>query len=460
MNRLVLVQPDTTEVADILRRAEPRESGAFLLLHEGRGATGRRLLATDPIFPPEDAWESQERHQLRPSSRWISAAVSKAVTEHAGLLFIHSHPAPDHPVGFSPTDRSAIGSLARTIGPILEGPFGAAVVHPEGWAAVVAEDDQLVPVERITSIGRALRVLGPVEHASYSTEADPPGIDDRQRDALGTVHDLLRQLAVAVVGVGGLGSPIAEQLVRMGTGSVALADHDVLDTSSNVRRVIGSTMSDLRATVAPPKVDVVGRHLDQLGLGSPVRRVRGDVRSEPVFRQILDADVVICATDNHASRAMINELASGYLLPVIDVGVQAGAKKNAGLAALVAEICVLTPVTPCLWCRKRISADIIRAENLPAGQRDKLIREGYLAGGVGTPAPSVMALTALGAGLATCALLALLSPEGDVCPSGYWVDGLMGDGAETQPTEPVSTCRCRQRIGVGDSQPPPFLSQD
>jgi hypothetical protein len=83
---------------------------------------------------------------------------------------------------------------------------------------------------------------------------------------------------------------------------------------------------------------------------------------------------------------MINELASAYLLPVIDVGVQAGAKKNAGLAALAAEICVLTPVTPCLWCRRRISAGIIRAENLPAGQRDKLVREGYLAASVRRPA--------------------------------------------------------------------------
>src|SRR5262249_34683175 len=152
------------------------------------------------------------------------------------------------------------------------------------------------------------------------------------------------------------------------------------------------------------------------------------------------------ATDSHGSRAVINDLASGYLLPVIDVGVQAGGKKNADLAALVAEICVLTPATPCLWCRRRISADVIRAENLPAEQRDRLVQEGYLVGGVGNPAPSVMALTALGAGLATSALLALLSREGDVCPSGYWVDGLMGDSSETQPTEPLATCRCRGRI--------------
>jgi hypothetical protein len=152
-------------------------------------------------------------------------------------------------------------------------------------------------------------------------------------------------------------------------------------------------------------------------------------------------------------------LASTYLLPVIDAGVQAGAKRNAGLAALVAEICVLTLVTPCLWCRRRISADAIRAENLPQDQRDRLAREGYLVGGAGEPAPSVMALTALGAGLATCALLAMLSSEGAVCPSGYWVDGLMGDSGETHPAEPSATCRCRRHLGMGDSRPPPFLPE-
>jgi hypothetical protein len=87
------------------------------------------------------------------------------------------------------------------------------------------------------------------------------------------------------------------------------------------------------------------------------------------------------------------------------------------------------------------------------------VQEGYLVGGVGEPAPSVMALTALGAGLATCALLSLLSSEGDVCPSGYVVDGLMGDSWETQPTEPVPSCRCRGRIGAGDTQPPPLSNR-
>jgi hypothetical protein len=459
MNRLALLQVDVDELHDLLRAAEPHEGGAFLLLREGKGIAGRRLLAADPILPPDDAWERQSEGQLRPSARWISAAISKAINNNAGLLFIHSHPGPEHPMGFSARDRSAIASLASTIGPILDGPFAAAVMNRERWAACIVDDGELVPVPSIVSVGRALRILNPQQNNALGSRTVDSELDVRQRDALGTVHDLLQQLDIAVVGVGGLGSPIAEQLVRMGAGSVTIIDHDLLDTPSNVRRVVGSTAADLHATTPPPKVDVVGRHLDQLGLGRPVNRINGDVRHERTFRALLDADVVISATDTHGSRAVLNDLASTYLLPVIDVGVQAGGRKNGDLVALVAEICVLTPVSPCLWCRERISAEVIRAENLPPEQRDQLVREGYLVGGVGRPAPSVMALTALGAGLATCALLALLSSEGDVCPAGYWVDGLMGDAAETKPTEPLATCRCRSRIAAGDTQPPPFLPE-
>lgn len=459
MNRLAFIQMDVNELLDVLHDAEPWESGAFFLVREGRGVRGRRLLARDPIFPPGNAWEAQNKAQLRPSARWISAAISRAVTEHSGLLFVHSHPNPRHPVGFSPTDRRAILAVAETIGPILEGPFAAAVVHPEGWAAATVENRELTPVERIVSVGRTVRLLSPLEPVRRRLARDLPGVDDRQRDALGTVHDILQQFDVAVVGVGGIGSPVAEQLVRIGTGSVTIFDNDLLDTPSNVRRVVGSTPSDLRGTSAPRKVDIVGRHLDQLGLGVPVQRVFGDVRHEHVFRNLLDADVVLCCTDTHGSRGVLNDLASVYLLPVIDVGAQAGAKRSGDLAALVAEVSVLTPVTPCLWCRRRISADVIRAENLPSDQRERLVREGYLVGGVGEPAPSVMALTALGAGLATCALLALLSNDGDVYPSGYWIDGLMGDSSRTQPAHPVTACRCRSRIGLGDLEAPPFLPE-
>jgi molybdopterin-synthase adenylyltransferase len=200
----------------------------------------------------------------------------------------------------------------------------------------------------------------------------------------------------------------------------------------------------------------VSRLSEALGLGVEIKRIRGDVREEGVFRKLLDTDVVLAGTDTHASRAMINELASTYLLPVIDVGVRAGAKGDGRLAALAAEVRTVTPATPCLWCRDVISADVVRAENLPPKQREQLLEEGYLPEGVGEPAPSVVALTFLGASLATCALITLLSDEGEVAPAAILVDGLVGYGQEMQPTEPQAGCRCRGQIGLGDAAAPPF----
>ena len=444
MNRLALLQPDVDELSELLLAAN-REDGCFMLLRDARGVDGHRLMATDPMLPGPDDWEIQEGDRLRPSAQWVSAVVSRAVQARAGLLFIHTHPNPRHPIGFSRLDVDAISSLGETIGPILEGPFGAAVFGPHGWAAALADGGDLLEVHRVVGIGRTVRVLSPVPNAG---EALSP-LDDRQRDALGNVHDLLRQLHVALVGVGGLGSPIAEQLVRMGIGWLTIVDDDVLDTPSNLRRSFGATAADLNATTPPAKVDVIGRHLDVIGLDTVIARVKGDVRDDEVMRHLIDADLVVCATDTHGSRAAINDAVSSLFLPVIDVGVQGGAKRGGSLASLVAEVRILTPVTPCLWCRGVISADVVRSENLPQDQRERLAAEGYLVGGTSQPAPSVVALTVLGAGLATCALLALLSGEASVVPSAYLVDGFMGDAFEAPLADPLPTCRCRQRLGLG-----------
>lgn len=450
MIRLVVLEQTVRELNWLLRESAPSEQGAFCLLREGRGASDIRLLATNLLLPPPDAWERQGTGILRPRAQWISAAISCAVQNRSGLLFVHSHPDPRYPLGLSRIDLESFAALAEHLAPILDGPFAAAVVHPHGWAGVVWSDRKVIPVDRMFRIGRNLQFLSPIQP---TTESE---LDDRQKGALGVVHDRVRHLDVALVGCGGTGSPTAEQIVRMGVERLILIDGQRLDTPSNVRRVFGSRLSDIQSPEPPLKVDVVGQHLDNLQLGVPVLRVGGDVRTERVFRSLLDADAVIVATDNHGSRAIVNELASTYLMPVIDVGVRAGSKDKNLLSGLVAEIRVLTPTTPCLWCRKSIDAQVIRQENLPEEERRKLRNQGYVVGEVGAPEPSVVALTVLGSGLTTCALLALLSEEGEVAPSGYWADGFLGDSHETAPKEPVASCRCRTNVGLGDTSPPPF----
>ncbi len=451
MIRLIFAEPAFNQLSTHLAHSAPFEEGAFCLVREGSGHSCRRLLVDTVLLPPEGVWEIQHEGLLRPSAQWVSAAVSEAIRHRAGLLFVHSHPDSGYPCAFSPTDLFALDHLGRTLSPILDGPFAAVVVHPAGCVGVLYSQGELIEIDRIWSVGRTVRWLTPL------TAPAPTDLDERQRDALGVIHDQLREVDVALVGCGGLGSPMAEQLVRIGTRSALLNDFDRLDTPSNVRRVFGAAMSDLDAAIAPPKVDVVGGHVQQLGLNTRIRRIHADVRTEAAFRHLLDADVVISATDTHGSRAVLNDLASAYLLPVIDVGVRVGSRGDRILSGLVAEVRVLTATTPCLWCRKTLSAEAIRIENLPSVEREQLRREGYVAGADGPPAASVVALTVLGSALATCALIGLFAEDADVAPAGYWVDGLLGDACQTSGA-PVPDCWCRSRNGLGDAAAPPFIA--
>lgn len=453
MIRLVIPDAVRAQVAAHLRGSAPAEEGCFCLLRSGRGIEGLRLLVSDVLLPPDDAWDDQHPDMLTPSARWMSEVISSAQAARCGLLFLHSHPDPDHPAGFSRPDRIALEGLGPVMTDLLDGPFAAAIMHPEGWIGAVVEEHGLQPIDRVQSLGRTLLAIDPPEPSVR--RADP--LDARQADALGEAHHLLRSLHVGVVGAGGLGSPADEVLARLGVARLTIINPEPLDTPSNARRIFGSTAADLRAAVPPPKVDVVGRHLDTIDLGSTVVRFAADVRTEGPFRALLDCDVVLGTTDDHSSRAILCDLAYAYGVPVIDVGVRAGARANA-LNALAAEVRVLTPTTPCLWCREVISADVVREELLPPAQREKLRREGYLVGSAGQPEPSVVPLTVLGAGLATCALLALVSPDGQDAPSGYLVDGFFGDARPVGPTDPVDGCWCRTISWLGDDAPISWMS--
>ena len=72
-----------------------------------------------------------------------------------------------------------------------------------------------------------------------------------------------QELRVGVVGCGGTGSAVLEQLTRLGVGSLTFADDDVV-TPTNVTRIYGSTLDD----VDRPKVDVLRDHLARIGLGT------------------------------------------------------------------------------------------------------------------------------------------------------------------------------------------------
>ncbi len=84
--------------------------------------------------------------------------------------------------------------------------------------------------------------------------------DDRlQRSRLMLGDEALKKLkgsSVAVFGLGGVGGPCAEALVRAGVGKITIVDNDVVDITNINRQIIA-----MSSTVGRPKTEVMAERL-------------------------------------------------------------------------------------------------------------------------------------------------------------------------------------------------------
>ncbi|MEJ2652372.1 MAG: molybdopterin-synthase adenylyltransferase MoeB [Gammaproteobacteria bacterium] len=114
-------------------------------------------------------------------------------------------------------------------------------------------------------------------------------------------QEKLLQAKALIVGLGGLGSPVAMYLAAAGIGSLVLCDHDVVDLSNLQRQIVHRT-----ADVGRAKAESAAAALQ--ALNPEVRAIPLTVRleGERLLAAVRDADVVIDASDNFPVRYALN----------------------------------------------------------------------------------------------------------------------------------------------------------
>jgi molybdopterin-synthase adenylyltransferase len=126
----------------------------------------------------------------------------------------------------------------------------------------------------------------------------------------------LSQARVMLVGVGALGCTVADQLTRAGVGQLTLIDRDIVDVT-NLHRQTLFNESDVIGGVA--KVSAAARYLHSINTDVQIDAVAGDVDAVSIMR-LLHAhqpDVLIDATDNVATRYLLNDVAVRENLPLV-----------------------------------------------------------------------------------------------------------------------------------------------
>jgi len=117
---------------------------------------------------------------------------------------------------------------------------------------------------------------------------------------------------VLIIGLGGLGSPVAMYLAAAGVGHLVLCDDDVVDLSNLQRQIVHDTDS-----LGRPKVESAHQHLLQLNPDIAITTIDHRLAADELQQQASLADVIIDASDNFTTRYLLNEISVETRTPLV-----------------------------------------------------------------------------------------------------------------------------------------------
>lgn len=209
-------------------------------------------------------------------------------------------------------------------------------------------------------------------------------------------------MMISIVGVGGLGSIIAETLVRNGFNNINLIDNDIIEVT-NLNRVVGAYYKHINKDVK--KVDAIKEHLLKINPNSKINAFPCDVHDIEMEQILGLSDWIFLATDNHSSRYKTQDISLKYFVPLISAGVNITVSDNSIVDMSGEIITARIGDNLCLNCLGRINQTKV-AFDLSDNKdiKEKLVDRGYVEGR-NVKQPAVMTLNSIVSNIAVETLL-------------------------------------------------------
>lgn len=304
-----------------LIRGDGQEDLAFGLWNPSCGAERHTALIAEVLLPTDGDREVHGNVSFLP--QYLERACATAMKQQSGVVFLHSHPFPGWQ-GMSHDDVKAERKMAGAVLALTGYPLVGMTVGSDGtWSARTWLHESRREHRRQWCSN--VRISGVSLHVDFADELRPrPAFRDVFRRTVAMWgaenHARLARLRIGIVGLGSVGSLVAETLARMGCEDFVLIDFDVVEPH-NLDRLVTATESD----VGRAKVDVARDRIRSVRTAEAVnvRVVPNSVAEENGYQAALDCDVIFSCVDRPRARHILNHFAYAHLIPVIDGGIAA-----------------------------------------------------------------------------------------------------------------------------------------
>ncbi len=389
--KLKLLRKHFDQLQHILDSKFDEERACFLLCAIATTSKGKNLLARMVIPLDKNDLLEQSSNQLSIKPEVMLRTARLAKKYDLSICFIHTHPMQDGTVSFSIADDIGNQKSFEFFNRMIPDGINSALVWDRRISLVTGrvykDSEYWNELENVEVVGEHCTIQTICSTTAKNSNKDL-GQYDRQVLLLGKKGvDLLSDQSFAVIGAGGIGSIVSALLSHSGAGNIIQVDHDSI-SETNRPRVIYATPEDILKLSS--KVDIAKNYAKRTNPDCNVQPKKMKVQESGLLADLVGVDAIICATDDHSSRAFLNQICQQYYIPLLDLGVQFIAlPKDGSVVNEVGKINLVLPGTACLLCSNHIDPDRVRYEGLPMDQKEQYIKDGYIRG-VQEDQPSMM----------------------------------------------------------------------
>lgn len=167
--------------------------------------------------------------------------------------------------------------------------------------------------------------------------------------------EIFHKAKVAVVGLGGGGSHIVQQLAHIGFDDYVLYDPQTIE-EANLNRLVGATSDD----VGQLKTAVSKRMIRSLRNDPSIEIHNVDWQKEP--EPLRRVDIIFGCVDGFAERRDLEASARRYLIPYIDIGMDVFPSVAGQPPRMVGQVILSLPGGPCMKCLGYLSEESLAEE--------------------------------------------------------------------------------------------------
>ncbi|QPB24559.1 ThiF family adenylyltransferase [Rhizobium sp. 007] len=332
--------------------------------------------------------------------------------EDLGLSVVKVHCHPGNFPQFSEVDDIGDHELLPVVRSWIGAdiPHGSIVMQPCGrlFGRYLWQGDEMRSIDMISVAGPDIRLFPATAHDRSSSF----GRSQDQAFGEGTTATLAR-LRAGIVGISGTGSPLLEQLIRLGFAEIVIIDPDIVE-DRNLNRILNSTVADAR--MGRLKVDVAEAAAIATELPTRIIKVPSTLMSPAAIDALSVCDVIFGCVDTHTGRFAMNLVSTYHIIPYFDVGVMLDATGDGNAAGRIQDILgtihYIVPGRSSLISRDVISLRTVAQEGLANSDPEaeaQQVRDKYFRG-LTVSRPAVISINMFAAALAVNDFLARIHP--------------------------------------------------